>query len=255
LSGPFASAALDGSKYIAIGVDYATNTVIDDYFTEKNDSNYIRMLEDVNTVAMACNNRLKHVHTDGAKEFLSDKVKSYLRKIQCTWSHNISYTSNDNPDPENRFNIIKDRIRATLLSSPLPAIFWKECSKCEVLGYADDGPGYLVYNTVTRKVVRSSSLTFHENNMLNSESDYYKDIRDCFPLNAISPVSDDLSNFNYLVNSIHKDDEDMLLYIVTRVVAEKGTRNIIAYIEPRIMKLLISEQKKVFLYIFVISSE
>lgn len=61
--------------------------------------------------------------------FLSKEKRESPSCIDCTWSHNASCISNDNPDIERVFSTVWDRLQAAWLSSRLPSAFWELCAK------------------------------------------------------------------------------------------------------------------------------
>jgi transposase InsO family protein len=124
-TGPFSTPShQEGFRHLLIFKDVASRFIWDFYAVEITAAFSIQCLEIVKSHIQNQGALLRHYHSDGARNLISQAHRQYFIENSITWSFNSPYTPEDNSHAERSFQTIKNRSLAQLLQSNLPPDFW-----------------------------------------------------------------------------------------------------------------------------------
>jgi hypothetical protein len=94
-----------------------------------------------------------------------------------------------------------------------------------LVGYAQQNADYMIFVSGLDTIIVSVHVVFNEVLPKNPTADYFSELEKLKI--EVTPDSQRLKDYDYLVGTYHIDDEDGLVYETTRVVVPKGF--IVAY--------------------------
>ena len=126
ITGPFqVKSHKENCVYLLIFIDAASGYIFDYYGDSMTAEFTIECLKDAMSFINNLGFTVKHYHTDGARNLISQLHRNFFLESNITWSYNAPYSPEDNSFAERSFYTIKNKALALLVSSNLPKSFWK----------------------------------------------------------------------------------------------------------------------------------
>ena len=118
-TGPLSQADICGNKYLQLIVDAGTGWTTGEAMQTKASASDV-ILRALARLQLACETKVKRLHTDGAQEQYNDKLKKFLEEQGTIKSTTAPHSSSSNAFVERRMGIVFAAARAALKAAPAP---------------------------------------------------------------------------------------------------------------------------------------